>query len=74
MISTTYAEFECRDCGYIHWSENEKEIRELKELYDTGHLECPYCGNHNFNFRIKGKGGGNNSFFDVASSATPHPL
>ena len=73
MISKIYAEFICQDCGFIFWSEDEEEIQQFSELYDNELLQCPYCGNHNFNFRIKGKGGGNNSFFDVASSATPIP-
>jgi len=74
-LTRTYAEFECLSCGNIIWSDDNDEIKDLVELYDGNLLECPICGGHEFNVKIKGKGGGRNSFLppDLYRPRRPSP-
>ena len=49
-----HLEITCKKCGFVLVTENEEDIKDFQELYDTGHFQCPMCGSRKFTFRMKG--------------------
>ena len=43
-----YLEIECKVCTNPLWSNNEDEILQLMDLFESKRLQCPYCGNHDY--------------------------